>query len=249
MRYFILLLTVLLPITTFASSGSGFSEKADNNLHDTQSLQRGAKLFVNYCLGCHSAEYVRYQRVGTDLGISDELLKSNLMFNTEKVGEPMKSSMTKKDAKKWFGVVPPDLSVIARARGADWLYNYFTKFYLDGSRPWGVNNIVFKDVGMPHVLWELQGLQKLSHKTVEHEGQTHDETVLEVEKGNLKDDEYAQKGKEYKRATRDLVNFLDYIGEPVKQYRQGLGWKVVLFLIIFLIVSYLLKKEYWRDVH
>ena len=161
MRRIILALTsLLLPAVAFSAGGGIELQKAHNDITDIASLQTGAKLFVNYCLGCHSAKYVRFQRIGKDLGLTDDELKKNLMFNTEKVGDTMSIAMDDADAKKWFGAAPPDLSVIARARGTDWLYSYLLSFYLDPSRPLGVNNLVFKDVGMPHVLWERQGWQK-----------------------------------------------------------------------------------------
>ncbi|MEN8216532.1 MAG: cytochrome c1 [Pseudomonadota bacterium] len=241
MRRLILALTLLLPAMVFASSGGVELQQPDNDITDKASLQAGAKLFVNYCMGCHSANYVRFQRVGQDLGLSDELLKENLMFSTEKVGETMSIAMDKNDAEIWFGVTPPDLSVIARARGADWLYTYMLSFYLDPSRPMGVNNLVFKDVGMPHVLWERQGWQKLVHTKDEH-GHEKADLVLVNEADK-------EKAEQYKTDMRNLVNFLDYIGEPAKLERHNLGWKVILFLVIFLGFAIALKKEYWRDVH
>jgi ubiquinol-cytochrome c reductase cytochrome c1 subunit len=228
----------------FASGGVELLS-ANNDITDKASLQVGAKLFVNYCMGCHSAKYVRFERIGKDLKISDELLKENLMFSAEKVGETMTIAMDKDDAEKWFGVTPPDLSVIARARGTDWLYTFLLSFYLDSSRPWGVNNLVFKDVGMPHVLWERQGWQKPVYETVtDEEGKTH-QVIKSVEPVD-KDD---AKAEQYKKDVRDLVNFLEYIGEPAKLERHNLGWKVIAFLFIFLGFAYALKKEYWRDVH
>jgi ubiquinol-cytochrome c reductase cytochrome c1 subunit len=240
MRRLILALSLLLPSMVLASGGVAL-QKADTDISDTASLQAGAKLFVNYCMGCHSANYIRFQRVGKDLGLSDEELQENLMFTGEKVEETMSIAMDSADAKRWFGVTPPDLSVIARARGTDWLYTYFLSFYLDPSRPLGVNNLVFQDVGMPHVLWEQQGWQKLVHTTDEH-GHEKAELVLVNEA-------FKEKAEQYKREVRDLVNFLDYIGEPTKLERHKMGWKVIAFLFIFLIFAYLLKKEYWRDVH
>jgi ubiquinol-cytochrome c reductase cytochrome c1 subunit len=241
MRRLILALTLLLPAMVFASSGGVELQQPDNDITDKASLQAGAKLFVNYCMGCHSANYVRFQRVGQDLGLSEDLLKENLMFSAEKVGETMSIAMDKNDAEIWFGVTPPDLSVIARARGTDWLYTYMLSFYLDPSRPMGVNNLVFKDVGMPHVLWKRQGWQKLVHTKDEH-GHEKAELVLVNEADK-------EKAEQYKTDMRNLVNFLDYIGEPAKLERHSLGWKVILFLVIFLGFAIALKKEYWRDVH
>jgi len=241
MRRLILALILLIPGIALASSGGVELQQAGNDITDRASLQAGAKLFVNYCMGCHSANYVRFQRVGQDLGLSDEVLKENLMFSSEKVGETMSIAMDKYDAERWFGVTPPDLSVIARARGTDWLYTYMLSFYLDPSRPWGVNNLVFKDVGMPHVMWDRQGWQKLVHTTDEH-GHEKAELVLD-------DEADKDKAEQYKKDMRNLVNFLEYIGEPAKLQRESLGWKVILFLVIFLGFAYALKKEYWRDVH
>jgi ubiquinol-cytochrome c reductase cytochrome c1 subunit len=233
-----------LPVLGMASGGGIHLEKANIDLHDNASLQRGAGLFVNYCLSCHSAAYQRYNRVGQDIGLNDEQLKS-MMLASEKVGETMNIAMPKGDAKKWFGNPPPDLSVIARARGVDYLYTYFKTFYIDESRPFGVNNAVFADVGMPHVLWELEGMKKAVMKTeTDHEG--NQQTVIEgyemVTPGKMSESEYDQ-------AARDLTNFLAYTGEPIKLKRQALGVYVLIFLFFFFIVAYMLKKEYWKDIH
>lgn len=246
MRRIILALTLLLPAVAFSAGGGIELQKAHNDMTDIASLQTGAKLFVNYCMGCHSAKYVRFQRLGKDLGLTDDELKENLMFNTEKVGDTMSIAMDDADANRWFGVTPPDLSVIARARGTDWLYSYLLSFYLDPSRPLGVNNLVFKDVGMPHVLWERQGWQKPVYENVTNEsGQTY-KVIKSLE---LVDEADKEKAEQYKKAMRNLVNFLEYIGEPAKLERHSLGWKVLLFLLIFLGLAIALKKEYWRDIH
>jgi len=236
MKRLILALIITIPEIALASSGGVELQQANNDVNDQASLQAGAQLFVNYCMGCHSANYVRFQRVGQDLGLSDEELKKHLMFSAEKVGETMSIAMDEHDAERWFGVTPPDLSVIARARGTDWLYTYMLSFYLDSSRPWGVNNLVFKDVGMPHVMWDRQGWQKLEH------GGEKAELVLVNEADR-------EKAEQYKKDMRNLVNFLEYIGEPAKLQRESLGWKVILFLLIFLGFAYALKREFWRDVH
>jgi ubiquinol-cytochrome c reductase cytochrome c1 subunit len=239
MRRLLTTLILLLPTMVFAAGGAELL-KAETDITDQASLQAGAKLFVNYCMGCHSLNYIRFQRIGHDLSISDEDLQANLMFTAEKVSESMNIAMNVNDAKNWFGVTPPDLSVIARARGTDWLYTYLLSFYLDSARPLGVNNLVFPDVAMPHVLWERQGWQKRVHTTDEH-GHEKAELVL-VDKADQ------EKTDKYQKEVRDLVNFLDYVGEPAKLERHELGWKVMVFLFIFLIFAYLLKKEYWRDV-
>lgn len=235
----------------FAAGGGVPLMHVDTNLDDKASLQEGAKLFVNYCLSCHSAEYMRFSRIGKDLGLTDDQLKENLMFATEKVGDTLSIAMDKDDAERWFGVTPPDLSVISRSRGTDWLYTYFMTFYKDDSRPWGVNNLVFKDVGMPHVFWELQGgLPEPVYKTVKgddgHDHQVIDKLVLP--QGDLSDEEYKKLQRDYQRSVVNLVSFLEYLGEPAKLQRYELGAKVIVFLLIFLLIAYLLKKEYWRDV-
>jgi ubiquinol-cytochrome c reductase cytochrome c1 subunit len=228
-----------------AAGGGVHLEKANIDLHDNASLQRGAKIFVNYCLSCHSAAYQRYNRVAKDIGLSEDQVKENLMLAAEKVGETMTIAMPAGDAKKWFGNPPPDLSVIARARGVDWLYTYFKTFYIDESRPFGVNNAVFADVGMPHVLWELEGMKKAVKKT-ETDADGNEHTVITgyemVTPGSMSETEYDQ-------AARDLTAFLAYTGEPVQLKRKALGVYVLIFLFFFFIVAYMLKKEYWKDVH
>lgn len=242
-KYFIALLIAVLPAAGFAAGAGPKLDKANIDLRDTASLQRGARLFVNYCLGCHSASFMRYSRIGRDLELSDEVLKSNLMFTTDKVGDVMETAMRAQDAKNWFGVAPPDLSVIARARGVDWLYTYLRGFYVDESRPFGVNNTVFPDVGMPHVLGELQGWQKPVYAEGQGEGATKVVERLELAKPGT------MTPAEYDNAVRDLVNFLAYMGEPAKLERQRIGIWVMVFLAVFFVVAYLLKKEYWKDVH
>jgi ubiquinol-cytochrome c reductase cytochrome c1 subunit len=234
---------MMVSVNAFAAGGAKLLHM-DVDLGNEASLQRGAKTFVNYCLSCHAAAYMRYNRMGTDLGISDDVLKSNFMFGTDKVGETMTVAMTDADSLQFFGVSPPDLSVIARARGADWLYSYFKTFYVDENRPFGVNNLTFKDVGMPHVLWELQGMQRLAHRESE-DGVHHSPTYADLELITPG----TQTEKEYDRTVRDLVNFLVYVGEPIKLKRGKIGVWVILYLFVFLIIAYMLKKEYWRDVH
>jgi ubiquinol-cytochrome c reductase cytochrome c1 subunit len=207
-------------------------DNVELDLSDKASLQRGAKIFMNYCLSCHSASYMRYNRMGKDLGLSDKQVKESLMFASDKVGDTMTVAMRPEDAKKWFGVVPPDLSVISRARGTDWLYTYLRSYYLDTDKPLGTNNLVFTDVGMPHVLWQEQGyLRKDS------DNQLHALTG---------DQEMAF---EYSMMIRDLVNFMAYIGEPSKIERLALGKWVLLYLVLFFFVAYPLKKAFWEDVH
>jgi ubiquinol-cytochrome c reductase cytochrome c1 subunit len=239
----IFILLMMVSINAVAAGGSKLMHM-EVDLSNETSLQRGAKTFVNYCLSCHSAAYMRYNRMGEDIGISDDVLKTNFMFGTDKVGDTMKIAMSASDAKIFFGVTPPDLSVIARSRGSDWLYSYFKTFYVDESRPFGVNNLTFKDVSMPHVLWKLQGIQRLTqsdHIDGAHHIPSYENLEL-ITPGSQTEEEYDQ-------TVRDLVNFLVYVGEPIKLKRKKIGVWVMLYLFIFAIITYLLKKEYWRDVH
>ncbi len=239
----ILILLMMISVSVSAAGGSNLMHM-DVELSDQASLQRGAKIFVNYCLSCHSADYMRFNRMGEDLGISDDILKTNFMFGADKVGDTMSIAMSQSDAEGFFGVAPPDLSVIARSRGADWLYTYFKTFYVDESRPFGVNNLAFKDVGMPNVLWQLQGSRRLTH--VENEdGSHHLATYSDLESIT----HGTQSEEEFDRTVRDLVNFLVYLGEPIKLKRTKIGLWVLVYLFVFMIITYLLKKEYWRDVH
>ena len=209
-------------------------------------LQRGARDFMSYCAGCHSLKYLRYNRMAADLGIPEDQLKANLMFTSEKVGDTIGTAMPKESA-DWLGAQPPDLSLTARARGADWISDYLQSFYIDPSRPLGVNNTVLPGASMPHVLWELQGLQK----KVEHhaEGEGHGEAAAH----GAKKFELVQKGKlseeEYKKFVADLTNFMVYAAEPGRNHRISTGWNVMIFLFLFFPIAYLLKKEYWKDVH
>jgi ubiquinol-cytochrome c reductase cytochrome c1 subunit len=242
-RYLPLLL-LFVPALTLAAAGGVHLDKANIDPDNQQSLQRGARLFVNYCLSCHAAGLMRYERMGQDLGISEVQVAQNLMFTGAKIGDLMTVATDPEDAVEWFGTVPPDLSVIARSRGVDWLYTYLRSFYLDDSRVTGVNNLVFPDVGMPDVLWELQGWQKPVITTVKDPDGTERKVIeLELVEPGL------MSPKEFDRAVRDLVNFLNYMAEPGKHDRQALGVKVILFLLVFLVVAYLMKKEFWKDVH
>jgi ubiquinol-cytochrome c reductase cytochrome c1 subunit len=238
------ILLALAPACVFANVGEIHLQQANIDPNNTQSLQRGARLFVNYCLSCHSASLMRYERVGKDLGIPEKLVAENLIFTGGKPGDLMNVAMYPDDAKEWFGTLPPDLSVIARSRGVDWLYTYLHTFYRDDNKLTGVNNLAFPDVGMPNVLWELQGRQEPVITTSrDHNGTELKTVTLElVEPGLLSP-------KEYDRAVRDLVNFLDYIGEPAKHERRALGVKVIMFLLVLLVVAYLMKREFWKDVH
>lgn len=239
------IIIALLPGLAMAAGGGVHLDKANIDNRDQASLQDGARTYFQYCSGCHSIQFMRYNRMGKDLGISDAEIKSTMMFTTDKIGELIKISMPKEDSKGWFGTAPPDLSVISRSRGVDWLYSYLKGFYLDPSRPFGVNNTVFKDVGMPHALWELQGIRKAVYET-------HTDAVgneKQVIKGFADDIPGTQSPEEYDETVRNLVNFLSYVGEPVQVQRERLGVYVLIFLSILLVFVYLLKKEYWRDVH
>ncbi|MEW5008819.1 MAG: cytochrome c1 [Cycloclasticus sp.] len=245
MKKIIIALCVLLSSQVFASSGSIHLEEANVDLSDKASLQRGAKYFVNYCLSCHSAKQLRYSRMAEDLAIPPELVEQNLMFTGEKIFDGMGISMRAEDAENWFGVNPPDLSLIARSRGSDWLYTYLKSFYIDESRPFGVDNLLFPKVGMPHVLADLQGLQRAVYKDVEGaDGKTRSViSGLEIaQAGRMNAEEYDQ-------AMHDLVNFMTYMGEPAKLERQRLGGKVLAFIFLMIVIFYFLKKEYWKDIH
>lgn len=236
----------LLALAVQASTEGGPKlMNANTDLGDRASLQNGARLFVNYCVSCHSASYMRYNRVAADLGIPEDKLKANMMFTTDKIGDTMTVAMKPADAEKWFGIQPPDLSVIARARGEDWLYSFLQGFYADPSRPTGMNNVYLPGASMPHVLWELQGIQRAVYHTTKdaagHEVKALEGLELETP-GKLSE-------VEYRREIRDLVNFLVYVGEPAKLVRYELGFRVLMFLAILLVAVYLMKREYWKDVH
>ncbi len=239
-KLIIVFLLALVPLCGSAAEGPAL-DKANIDLSDQASLQRGAKYFVNYCLSCHSAKFERYNRMAQDLGLTEDEVMKNLMFTTDKIGDTMTVAMNPNDAEKWFGVAPPDLSVLIRARGVDYIYTYLRSFYLDDSRPFGVNNVVFPNAGMPDVLWQLQGLQKANFKELEGGAQEF-EGFEQVTPGSLSAEEYDQ-------VARDLTAFLSYVGEPIQMERRAMGKWVLLFIAVFFVLSYLLKKEYWKDVH
>lgn len=234
-----------LPAVALASSDGGSLQAAQVDVTNTASLQRGARNFVNYCMGCHSARYVRYNRLGTDLGLSEQQVMENLMFTGERPYDTMRIAMNPDDARRWFGTPPPDLSLIARARGTDYLYTFLKSFYLDPSRPTGVNNTVLPGTAMPHVLWELQGMQRAVYQ-----GESDAKNSAVHKK--FKAFELATPGflspREYDDFVRDTVNFLAYIGEPMQIERRNLGLRVLGFLLVFFLFAYFLKKEYWKDV-
>jgi ubiquinol-cytochrome c reductase cytochrome c1 subunit len=225
------------PLLAFAAGAELHLDKAPNKANDMAALQHGAKLFVNYCLNCHSASYLRYNRLN-DIGLTEEQIKGNLLFTAEKTGETMTIAMQRADAKAWFGAPPPDLTVIARARssefgsGADWLYTYLRGFYRDDTRPTGWNNVVFANVGMPHVLWELQGEQVMGA----------DHKLQLAKPGKMKP-------AEYDAAVADLVAYLNWMGEPMAEFRKNLGVIVLIALAVLFVFAYALKREYWKDIH
>jgi ubiquinol-cytochrome c reductase cytochrome c1 subunit len=232
----LLIALLFAPLAALASGGVKL-DRAPDRATDQAALQNGAKLFVSNCLNCHGASYVRYNRL-KDIGLTEQQIKDNLMFTAEKIGEPMGISMPRKDAKEYFGAWPPDLSLIARARasgdgsGADWLYTYLRGFYRDEKRPTGWNNVAFESVGMPHVLWELQGEQVM--------GADHKLTLAKP--GKLSP-------KEYDDAVADLVAFMVWMAEPNAQFRKQLGVAVLLFLAVFFVVAYTMKRAFWKDIH
>ena len=208
------LVSTLLSFNVFAA-GDLHLDHANTDISDTASLQNGAKLFMNYCSGCHAIGFMRYNRIAQDLNLSDSLVAEHLMFAGEKPGETITTAMPKEGAAKWFGGTPPDLSLVARSKGTDWIYTYLRGFYEDDSKVFGVNNKVLENASMPDVLWSLK------------EGKPEAEFDQDV---------------------RDITNFLDYVGEPAKLIRTSLGVWVLLFLGVLLVLTYLLKKEYWKDV-
>lgn len=214
-KILILIIFATFSLNAFASSAKIELEKANTDINDLNSLQNGVKLFMNYCSGCHSISFIRYNRIASDLNIDEKIVKENLMFNSEKIGDNIIANMPKEYAVNLFGTLPPDLSLVSRYKGNDWIYTYLNSFYADNSKNFGVNNHILKGLSMPDVLWNL--------------------------KQNKSQDDFEQ-------SIRDITNFLDYVGEPIKKVRIETGIKVISFLFIFLILAYLMKKEYWKDV-
>jgi ubiquinol-cytochrome c reductase cytochrome c1 subunit len=230
--------------TAMAEEGEIPLLQSGTDIKNTESLQRGARNFMNFCSGCHSLKYLRYNRLAADLKIPEPELAGNLMFTSDKAFDTINSAMPA-DSEGWFGKQPPDLSLVARARGPDYLYSFLKGFYVDKTRPWGVNNLYLPSAAMPDVLAERQGLQKPVFKNEPDDHGSARMVLVGVESmtpGALKPEEYDQ-------FVRDIVNFLDYAGEPVKEKRQSMGVFVTLFLLVFFVFAYLLKKEYWKDVH
>lgn len=257
-------LLVFMPAVAMAAAGGKSCGKIDCDpfkvdLRDKAAMQRGAQIYANYCMGCHSLRYSRYERVANDLGIPHDLMTEHLIFDDTRIGELMFNALPDALGKQWFGVTPPDLTLLARRRGPDWLYTYMRTFYRDDSRPYGVNNLVFPDVGMPHMLHELQGEQvcKPGWALAPNGGIRRDPVTNE----NLEDphlpcgrvEHVSGTGQlspaEFDGTVGDLVSFLEYVGEPIQLERQRLGIFVLLFLALFLVFAWLLNREYWKDVH
>jgi ubiquinol-cytochrome c reductase cytochrome c1 subunit len=241
-----LVLGVAMPV--FAATDMIPLDKAPNKLNDLSALQNGAKIFVNYCLNCHAASYMRFNRL-KDIGLTDKQIKDNLLFTTDKVGDTMKISMDAKQGKDWFGGNPPDLTVIARSRsgpngsGADYLYTYLRTYYRDDTKATGWNNLAFPNVGMPHVLWELQGQRRPIYQAVEQHGHT-----TQVVKGWEQITPGKMTAVEYDAAIGDLVNYLQWMSEPAQNTRVQIGVWVMLFLLIFMVIAWRLNASYWKDI-
>jgi ubiquinol-cytochrome c reductase cytochrome c1 subunit len=240
----IVVVAALAPAAAFAAGGEAHLDRAGVDVGNRASLQRGAANFVNYCLGCHSAKYVRYNRMAADIGLTEQQLIDNLMFTGERPHDLMKIGIREDDARRWFGVVPPDLSLIARSRGADYVYTFLRSFYADPARATGVNNLVLPGTAMPHVLWELQGTQEAvweGHVDAQGNAQKHFKEFQLAVPGRLTPEQYDG-------FVRDTVNFLEYIAEPAQLKRRVLGFPVIAFLVFFTLLAWALKKEFWKDV-
>jgi len=241
----LVLVAALAPVAAFAAGGEGHLDAANVDISNKAALQRGAANVVNYCLGCHSAKYVRYNRMAADLGLTEQQLIENLMFTGRRPHDTMRIGIDPDEAKRWFGVVPPDLSLINRSRGADYVYTFLRSFYADPTKATGSNNLVLPGTAMPHVLWELQGVQEAvwagepanAEGDVRHEFKEFRPATL----GKLTADEYDS-------FVRDIVTFLEYVAEPAQLQRRALGFPVIAFLIFFTLLAWALKKEYWKDV-
>ena len=244
----ILLAALGFTFSAYASEEGPAWDKAPSNLNDLPALQNGAKLFVNYCLNCHSASFVRFNRL-RDIGLTEQQIKDNLLFTSEKVGDTMKAAIDPKQAKDWFGAVPPDLSLVARSRaghggtGADYLYTYMRTFYRDETKATGWNNLVFPSVGMPHVLWELQGARRPVYEETEEHGHK-----VEVFKGWEQLTPGTMTPLQYDQAVGDLVAYLQWMGEPAQNTRVRVGVGVLIFLAFFTLIAWRLNAAYWKDV-
>jgi len=237
------LVPLLLAAGAARAAGAGPLHSSNINLGDQASLQRGAALFMNYCSGCHSLAYQRYARLAEDLGLTEDQVMANLNFGTAGFGETIVAAMAPGDGEPWFGKAPPDLSLVARRKpgGADWTYTFLKSFYLDESRPMGWNNTLLANASMPNVLWQLQGTGRAVYVSDE-EGISHVDRIELTQPGRLD-------AEQFDRVVRDLTAFLAYVGEPALLKRESMGIWVLLFLVVFTFVAWLLKREYWRDVH
>lgn len=257
-KHFAVFLLALMPSFSFAAAGVTALDSVEIDLTDKAAMQDGLRTFVNYCQGCHGAHYQRYERVAKDLGIPEDIMLKNTVFTGAKIGDHMQSAMQPREAKVWFGAAPPDLTLVARVRGTDWLYSYLRSFYDDPHRPYGVNNSVFPNVGMPHALISLQGRRAIGCKQVPlvEQGRKQYDPLTGVPltreecgvmavvpgTGSLSESEYDE-------LVKNLVTFLAYSANPVKLESQRIGTYVLLFLVVFFVFAYLLKREYWKDVH
>jgi len=236
MKKFLIAL-LFAPVLALASGGAHL-DKWPGSVGDKAALQNGAKVFINYCLNCHGASFLRYNRL-TELGLSEAQVKDNLMFTSEKIGDQLRVAARSEEQKVWFGATPPDLTVVSRARasadgsGADWLYTYLRSFYRDENRPTGWNNVVFENVGMPHILYGLQGQQVRNHETHKLELAVPGQMAPA----------------EFDKTVSDLVGFMVWMAEPNQEFRQQLGLGVLVFLSLLFVLAYALKKEYWKDIH
>jgi ubiquinol-cytochrome c reductase cytochrome c1 subunit len=254
-RQIALLLALLLAPSLAAASGGAALDHSHANVHDRASVQSGAKLFMNYCVSCHSVRFMRYSRMAQDLDLSEEQVMKHLNFTGAKFGEAITVAMDPEDAKAWFGAPPPDLSLTARSRGPDWIYTYLRSFYVDDTRPIGWNNTILPGASMPHVLWELQGTQRAvtEPKHTGKDGRAEPCHKAEVNGECFVRFELASPGKlgreQYDEAVRDLVSFMTYVGEPAALQRGKFGVWVIVFLVVFTFLAWLVKHEYWREVH
>lgn len=244
----IAILVLAISASSFAASGGPELEEAKIDPGNKNSLQRGARNYMNYCSGCHSAKYVRFNTIGKHLELSEEQLVDNLMFNAEKTFETINTSMPADMAARWFGTAPPDLSLMARAKGADYIYSFLKGFYIDEDSPTGVDNLYLEGTSMPHVLWELQGYQKavFSEHTEDGVATSVFERFEEVTPGKVKFQDL--QNEDYDEFVRDTVNFLAYIAEPIRSDRRKLGVWVLIYLTVFFVIARMLKKQIWKDV-
>lgn len=256
-------LLVSLLSSVYAAETDWIQKSMQPNLEDTDSLQRGLNLYVNFCLGCHSLQYQRYERTADDLGgIPHELVTSNLIFTGQKIGEHFKSAMSSEDAKAWFGAEPPDLTMVTRVRSPQWVYNFLLTFYEDTSRPFGVNNKVFDNVGMPHALLPLQGVQKEVCEgkrpidILKVQNLIEQDRVEDIKAGGVENCGFLELEEgtglygadQFDQAAFDIANFLHYVGDPTRSEREELGRYVIAFLVVLLILAYFLNRNYWKDV-